>query len=118
MWIQNGKKGVIYGDPGLQKEMCTVIEINPVTIAQSAVCPRLHQERKSLLRPLAEALLDSKENLWREVLSWRQASKDAFYPSQIKALPLQKINAMFGGYSPGRSLSKSGPKDNSRSKPG
>ena len=49
--------------------MCTVIEINAVTIAQSAVCPRLHQERKLLLRPLAEALLDRKENLWREVLS-------------------------------------------------
>lgn len=54
--------------------MGTVMEINPIPIAQSAEFPRLHQERRCLGRLLTEALLgfeDSKEKLWREGLSWR-----------------------------------------------
>lgn len=74
MFIQDSDKGIVYGDPALQKQMGTVMEINPIPIAQSAEFPRLHQERRCLGRLLTEALLgfeDSKEKLWREGLSWR-----------------------------------------------
>lgn len=122
------KRGVAYGDP-FSKNKCAPCQSSimlalkiqslqpdlpkaPGSVPETPMGPVV--ETGTIFRAFADTcwgLQTTQGAFGKKGLSKRQAPMDAFF-SQVRVLPLQKINSVVQGYSPGWSLSKRMPKKN------